>query len=75
MKYEIVNRGTGILGAVRPPQGKRLGLETEEVRKARELLQKVKNNYQNLASVIGKDAADLAVKQAQDNLKKAEIGS
>lgn len=73
MRYEIVNRGTGILGAVRPAPAKRLGLETEEVRKARELLQKVQNNYQNLASLIGKEAADLAVKQAQDNLKKAEM--
>jgi hypothetical protein len=75
MRYEIVNRGTGILGAVRQSPAKSLGLESEEVRKARELLQKVQNNYQNLASLIGKEAADLAVKQAQENLKKAEAGS
>lgn len=71
MRYEIVNRGTGILG-MRPSPAKHMGVDTEEVRKARELLRKVQANYQNLMSVIGKDAADLAVKQAQQNLAKAE---
>ena len=62
MRYRVVNLGTGILGQQ----------ETEAVRKARALLDRVRASRGNLAKIIGEDKAAQAVLQAEENLKKAE---
>jgi len=73
MNYRIVNLGTGILGPRPAPPARGLGQDTEAVRKARALYERVQASYQNLVSLLGKAKADLAVEQAKKNLEKAEI--
>jgi hypothetical protein len=62
VRYRVVNLGTGILGQQ----------ETEAVRKARALLDRVRASRGDLAKIIGEDKADQAVLEAEENLKKAE---
>lgn len=61
MRYKVVNLGTASLGQ-----------ETEAVRKARALLGRVRASRNDLAEIIGEDKADQAVREAEENLKKAE---
>jgi hypothetical protein len=66
VRYKVVNLGTGILGQQPGPQ------ETEAVRQARALLDRVRARRRDLAVAIGEDKAAQAVIEAEENLKKAE---
>lgn len=64
MRYPIVNWDRPrVLGQAQ---------ETEAVRKARILFEKVQAIYPNLVSILGKEKADQGLEEARANLEKAQ---